>query len=435
MNITTANYTTVELSTASPGDLAIATGGTTGNMTITNNGDITGRVDVQGAASLNFSNTANTWYTSGVSNFTNGADTLSTTSTGEIDATNATINFLNGNDTFNNAGLTVAVGTNVFDFGAGTDSTTNTGTIQVEGTTTFANLENFYQTDSTIDMDAQNDDTGDITNISGAFTSSGDSALVVDSYLGGDHQLDCTTAAVSDCMNIGSSSTANVDGYGTAVYVYDTNEYGPGALNLGGIVVVNDATTYDTANDFYLDGPNVTGSGTPDAYIHKGLFDYHLVLNTTGANPDWALVGIPGQGAMEMTKFESLLQNVWYETAEGWSERTAELRDEYDNHAGRPEAASLDTSIGWSVWGKAFYGSTRRDTTESVTALGNTFTFDTTDRQELDGFQAGVDYTKRGDDNSIPAMGVLRRPRHFGYDVQCERRSCCVSSREWSGVI
>src|SRR5258705_4535466 len=92
------------------------------------------------------------------------------------------------------------------------------------------------------------------------------------------------------------------------------------------------------------------------------------------------------------------LQTLRNETADSWNERTSWLR--YENGAGMLQS-------GFSVWGKAYYGQIDRNTTNTLTTLGTTFTFDASYRQTYGGIQIGADYMFRGPNGGAWVVGAL----------------------------
>jgi len=374
-------------------DLAIgATTAGTGAITINNAGRITGTLNLSGASSSTFNNTsALSWHTSGTSTFTNGNDVLTNSSSGLIATSGATtFAFLNGADNFTNAGTliigeTAGASALTVTKGSGTMTMNNSGTIVMgslnAGTTTDGQINDqfFAQASGT------------------AFVASGGSRLMIDAFLGNgaDQQTSCgstplTYAGFADCITIGASS-----GTGTRISVNDTNSAGSGAFNFSGTVMLDG--TSGSAGDFFLSTSDGNVVLTPQGpAIVKGFTQYQLVFDATNAN--WDLVGLPTGAAFELSKITAGLQSLWYETADSWNERTSWVRYHYANGS---------MARGWSLWGKAYYGQINRDSENTLAVLGNSFTYDTSYRQNYGGLQIGGDFTVRDGNDGAWLFGVL----------------------------
>lgn len=228
-----------------------------------------------------------------------------------------------GDDIFNNTSFTswVVVGEN--DFGAGDDELNNSGLVLtavddgVDELTELLDLEEFNNQGGILSMnDGAEDDT---TYTSGDFTGSGNSRLVVDTFLG-------APGSTSDIFQIGGLS-----GGSTAIIVLDTNN-GPGAYNPTGIPIVfgsDDPShfTLSSQSDYYLDG-----------VLQKGLWDYHLVYNP--ATDVHLLIGEPGQVPAQLVTTSTAVQSLFGELGSLWRDRNADLRrfvnGAHNDKLGRP---------------------------------------------------------------------------------------------------
>jgi hypothetical protein len=92
------------------------------------------------------------------------------------------------------------------------------------------------------------------------------------------------------------------------------------------------------------------------------------------------------------------LQSLWYETADSWNERTSWVRYQYAN-------GSMER--GWSLWGKAYFGQINRDSKNTLAVLGNSFTYDTSYRQNYGGLQIGGDFAVRDGNDGAWLFGAL----------------------------
>lgn len=111
---------------------------------------------------------------------------------------------------------------------------------------------------------------------------------------------------------------------------------------------------------------------------------------------------------MELGSLMGGMQTIWHATADGWNERTAAVHNDYAaDEAGAPKLANANTINGWSLWGKAYYGSFDREASQSLTSHGNTFNYDTGYTQDLGGIQAGTDWMTRDSDGGAWVLGAL----------------------------
>src|SRR5262249_25127673 len=187
----------------------------------------------------------------------------------------------------------------------------------------------------------------------------------------------------ADCFNIGASS-----GTGTRVSVNNVNPIF-GSLNFSGITVVDAAT--GSANDFTLSTTDRNVVNTPQGLaIPAGFVQYQLMFDAP--NVQWDLFGIPSDGGAELSELVDGLQTLWWATADGWNERTAQIRHDYaEGHYGDGPAIG-----GWQYWGKVYHGQYDADgTNPSIDVFGRQFQYSTAYRQQYTGGQAGADFMLR----------------------------------------
>jgi hypothetical protein len=305
----------IQSNAGSPSDLVIAatTPGAVA-VVLVNNGAITGRIDLSGASSASFTN-SQSWTTSGTSNFSAGV--------------------LN-----------------------------NSGTVTTSGTTTFNNLA--FNNSGTLEMHGDDPATGDLTIISGTFTGSAGSKLVVDSSLG-TIGSGATCGTLSDCLQVGGSSGT------TGIVVHNTASPASAGYNSAGILVVSGASA---AGNFTLD-PSSDGYNSKTGTIEDGLFSYGLDYNS--ADQQVRLVSSPNAAAFQMPVLETAAQNVWYETSP-WLERQADLRDQLG-----PDGTGNITP---GVWAKGVANFLDRDSSVSFTASGPAASFGMNTRYIQDSYGA-----------------------------------------------
>ncbi|MDQ0390701.1 autotransporter domain-containing protein [Labrys monachus] len=357
------------------GDIAIATSG--GATTIDNDGTIIGRVSLTDSNDTFNNNSSNTWITVGDNQF--GA----------------------GNDTVNNVGRT---------------ETAVQGA--VAETTNFYGLETFVNGDpdseaagllTMIDETSGQiafDGARDVTYVSGVFDGVGNSTVGLDTYLG-------KAGSTSDVLAIGGLDEDGnlIDGAvtlgQTALLIHDVNS-GAGAFNLAGIEVVDVEDSsgvtygkYDSSHtaSFVISPESDDYSTEFGGVIDKGLFFYDLAV----IGNDQYLVGLPDTEAFQLPKLVTGAQSIWQETSSLWLGRQADLRSYLDgSQRGTPasKATGADprqpASAMPGVWVKMIGSWSSRNASNSFTAYGHTYHYDTGYRQDQYGFMAGIDFAKEG---------------------------------------
>jgi len=291
---------------------------------------------------------------------TDGNDTV--TNSGSL-TLGAGTSFGGGNDRLTNSG-TVALANDV-DFGAGTDSFVNNGTLTfgaiaqasaqravalsaVTGPTTrtIAGLESFANTGL---IDLRNGIVGDVLNISGAFSGSGNSGLGLD--------VRTTGTPAADQLVIAGAATGS-----TVVTINPVGGFT--GLQPGIVVVKTGAGT--SSNAFVL------AASQRDA----GLFTRGLVFDAgTGS---FALVSAPSTVASKLIKVTEGLQSLWLESADSITARLASDRDTAGAQRG--------------FWMSAVGGVSDRDTRRTITSFGLSQDTNLAYRQDVFGLQLGVDF-------------------------------------------
>ena len=352
----------------SPSGLAIDINSAT-DILVNNGGTIFGRIDFSGGTTSSFTNTSsNTWTTTGINNFTLGADTLTNTSTGRIEALDTTsFNFYNGI--------------------VGSDTVSNAGEIRLIAdldplaVASFTDLE-LFENSGLLNMHTGSILAGDAISIDGAYVASGLALLAVDSRLGG---LASTNVCGirSDCLSIASSTGV------TSVVVTDTAAQSNASYNPLGILVVDGSSALghfvlDPASSYYMAAHVYeTTTASYRNVLDKGLFFYDLLY--TPASSQHRLYGVPDAEAFELTRLETAAQSVWYSTSP-WLDRQADLRD----------TLNAGSSVTPGFWLKAFGGWASRDTTDAFGVAGYNFTYDIDYDQNTYGTVAGLDVGSEG---------------------------------------
>jgi outer membrane autotransporter protein len=249
---------------------------------------------------------------------------------------------------FTLSGFTTLSNSGTMDLAAGTLTVpaavfTNTGTIIAdEGATTITGQTNFANS-GTIDL--QDGAPGDVLTINSGFVGSGSSNLLVD-YSGAAVDRLVITGAASGTTTINVTPTANV------------------VINATPLLVVDTGTS--SANAFVL--------GTTSANF--GLID----LNLTQTGADYFLTSTPNVAAVEPVVVGNLANNLWYQSA-----------DIYSNYAAlRRTDLGVARTSNLGLWGQLYYEHDTDDD-QDVSVFGTDFTVARVSNKRY-GLQAGVDY-------------------------------------------
>ena len=322
--------------------------------------------------------------------------------------------------TFNNAGIWLTAGASDFGTpgGAASNTLNNTGLVQIGlgGGPTAATLNNLgaFNNGSASALGVVsmlNGHVGDSLLVSGLFTgAAGHSLLALDVQLGG-------PGSTADQLILQGGSAGQ-----TLIRVNDVL-HGPGALNPGGIVLVQGSSA---ASTFALD-PHQPGYDPVTRGIDKGLFTYPLVYSG-GAE---VLVGEPGLPAHQLATLGAAAEDIWSATAPG---------DQSEAHLALGLAnGGEDAAPGLHVWAQALNGGPSRlnggqtlmgranfasdpgsqsgalqgaslaglaQQTASFSAYGMTYGFDTGYAQAVSALVTGVDLAHHVDDRQAWSWGV-----------------------------
>ncbi|HNB96325.1 MAG TPA: hypothetical protein PLX07_15200, partial [Microthrixaceae bacterium] len=173
------------------------------------------------------------------------------------------VDLTDNNDHFEQDGYWDAYGTSTF--GAGTDDVDNDGYMAFSrfhgaaSTTTLTGLEFFDNAGTITAVDSQVNDQLVMTGTS--FTGTGGSELDIDVQLGG-------PGSAADRLYIGSAQGS------TFIAPNDLLAGSPGALNFGGILVVDSANAAEIGTEFSMDN------------VDKGFVEYELFFDAANAELD-----------------------------------------------------------------------------------------------------------------------------------------------------
>lgn len=330
---------------------------------------------------------------------------------------------LTGNaDTFNNLSSNTWITVGVSAFGDGVDVLNNTGNIvtavqgDVAEQTIFDSLESFVngnpagtsggvissidETPGTLGATAARD----VTYISGTFTGIGNSAIGLDTYIGGPGSTSDRLIVVG--LDATQTPLTGTTLSGTAgLLIHDVNA-GAAAYNTEGITLVQLVNGSSNAT-FTLDPRSSYYSPRFGGVLDKGLFIYDLVteLDENG-QPEVRLVSAPDEEVFEFPSFISAAQQIWYETSGVWLDRQADLRAYVLDPALSRGPGGTPADVTPGVWGKMIGSWSTRD--ESVTHVGRagTYQYDTGYSQDTYGFVAGADFGKSSGEQTW-ILGVL----------------------------
>ena len=249
-------------------------------------------------------------------------------------------------DVLNNAGLFQVIGTS--DFRGGNDVFNNLagGTLRfTDSVGTLANCETFNNA-GTITM--VNGVANNTLSICGNYVGSGAANLGIDVGI-------TSGGLISDRLNVGGNASGST--------VINPNLLGALVLDPDGVLVVDAATA--TGSPFTLGGRT-----------NFGLIDIRL-LQTGG---DTFLVALPNIAAIEPVVLGGLAQNLWYQSADIYSNYSALRRSDF----------GANRSNGLGIWGQVYYSQDKSDR-QNVTFFGNDFSVDRF-KTKRSGAQAGIDY-------------------------------------------
>ncbi len=373
------------------------------DIEVYNSGDVTGQMKLISFDSYAMVDNSGDWETSGIN----------------------MIYGLNGDATLNNSGMIETDGLTLFSFAsAGGDSiVNNSGEIYVNGLTSFGgplfgiddfnnsglvSMVNGVSDYGLVTLPVYGSGIGDMTIVAGNYNGMG-GALAVDAALG------AVGSSSSDMLVI----TGDVDG-STEVYV--NNVGGFGAYNPVGIPVIGVLSGNTDLGDFDL-------AGGP---IDTGLFSYDLFLDapadpaqwTPGFAPDakaWVLASYADSSAFMFAQTVSIAQNMWHTTADGYLDRSSDLREIYGStgtgystanadfiEAAPPTAAPAVNNNDNGVWLRGIGQYAESEGSESFEAFPGQFvSFNTDYNETIWGIEGGVDHAFHLNNGSTLVLGLM----------------------------
>ncbi|MEO4041911.1 autotransporter domain-containing protein [Hoeflea sp. CAU 1731] len=331
----------------------------------------------------------------------------------------------NGDATLNNSGMIETDGLTLFSFAsAGGDSiVNNSGEIYVNGLTSFGGplfgIDDFNNS-GLVSMVNGTSDYGLVT-LPVYGSGIGDMTIVAGNYngMGGELAVDAALGAVGSSSSDMLVITGDVDG-STDVIV--NNVGGFGAYNPVGIPVIGVLSGNTDLGDFDL-------AGGP---IDTGLFSYDLFLDapadpaqwTPGFAPDakaWVLASYADSSAYMFAQAASIAQNMWHTTADGYLDRSSDLREIYGStgtgvstanadfiEAAPPPAAPAVNNNGNGVWLRGIGQYAESEGSQSFEAFPGQFvSFDTDYNETLWGIEGGVDHAFHMNNGSTLVLGLM----------------------------
>jgi hypothetical protein len=277
-------------------------------------------------------------------------------------------------------------------FGAGTDDVDNDGVLAFSrytgaaATTTFTGLEFFDNSNLITSVDYQVNDQLVMTGT--AFTGAGASEFEFDVQLGG-------PGSAADRLFIGSAAGS------TLLTPNDLLAGQPGALNFGGILVVDSSNAAEVGNEFNM------------ANVDKGFIEYELFFDA--ANDNWLIVGLPDQEVFELLGAMSSSQDFWRRSGDAISARWQETRDASGNAGMNAGPGGSGRSEGWELWMQAHGGSEEIDNLQTYTLGGFFFAPDLSVDIDNRGFQFGFDNLS-GNVIYGATMGFNQQEMKFDFD-------------------
>ena len=287
-----------------------------------------------------------------------GAGTITNVSTGLI---NGRVIVGNGGVTFNNAGVWSTNGTNPF--GLGLNTLNNTGALYAGLSGTGAVPAALLSTTNFTGLAALNNSglvsmvnglAGDSLTTTGAYVGSGAGVLAIDVL--------AAPVPVVDQFTAGGTITGS-----TAVTLVPIGN--PGLVNAA-IVAHGNAV-----------GSSASALTVAPGSRNEGFIHYGIVYNAGAGN--YLLFGTPNGAAYETAMLGEAQNNLWYKTADAWSDHMSELRDAH--------GAGDQTVSGLHSWGVFNGGQLDRSANRSFTAFGVTSNYNIGFNQNYVGAELGLD--------------------------------------------
>ena len=220
------------------------------------------------------------------------------------------------------------------------------------------------------------------------FTGAGASEFEFDVQLGG-------PGSAADRLFIGSAAGS------TLLTPNDLLAGSPGALNFGGILVVDSSNAAEVGNEFNM------------ANVDKGFIEYELFFDA--ANDNWLIVGLPDQEVFELLGAMSSSQDFWRRSGDALSARWQETRDANGAAGMNAGPGGSGRSEGWELWMQAHGGSEEIENLQTYTLGGFGFAPDLSVDIDNRGFQFGFDNLSG---NAIYGltMGFNQQEMKFDFD-------------------
>lgn len=281
---------------------------------------------------------------------------------------------------------------------------TNTGTIEVTGDATFLGMTTFNNAGGVIDITHDDGDFSqvDLSFVGSTFDGGEGSTIVIDADLGlaaADGEDDQTLATDSDYIVF--SSVDPLTDLPTANGV---------TINEKTLVVINDVSPTEIGVNSPIGEVAITvhhgadNAPSLDAFalakpVNKGLWQYDMygVLDgEDGLSTDYVIASTASHHAFELPVMLTSTQHIWQESTSAMHDRMYELR-------AKQGADGVALSGGWV---KLTGSSLQRDLKDATTLYGKTNTVDNRYTQNVGGLQLGFDHVIARNDDARWQLGL-----------------------------
>jgi len=357
-----------------------------------------------------------------------------------------------GSNTLTNSGI---IDAGYFTPGAtatftGVDAVVNSGTINVNGAVSFEGDATFDNTGGLIDMRAAGHATNDVMSLNIAVSGNTYTPGVAYNFIGGAGSEIGLDASLGGTPSSGADVPADrllISGTATgSTGILLDNTSTTGAYNPQGITLV--AVNGASSNAFYLEDVSGTGGGVlqsgrgPLGAVKTGFWFYPLLQTShataladglTGANSsEYRLYGLPDVEVFQTPLAITGAEDIWYDTALGWTQRQDELRVRWPQVYG---AADTYGDGKFVFWTKATGNWDRRTSTNSldpyIPVPGQFAGFDTSFKQDTYSAQAGTDV---GFNGAFGKDGVLVLGASIGLVNSALKFKTSINEFDYSGV-
>jgi len=372
-NVTITNNGQVDAATGA----ILVTGGT--NATITNGatGILTGAATLSNTGAVSFTNNG-TWTLAGTSSLGTGATTLTNSALSRIVISGAaTLDFAAGADTFVNAGALVA--------GVGTEGAS---TLTLLGLETWNNSGQLLFGEGALSGTSDGVANDRIVAAGTLFTGSGGSTLVMDVDLSAD-QASCATAVTADCFDLRGSSTAGA----TSILL---NLVGSSLATAERVVLVDVAGAGTSgAGHFTLseDSSGYRSMGAAGA-VESGLYFYGLGYDTAAKQHFLEPMAFGGK-ALDLARISRAASEPWRTATGMWHDRQVDLRDDVARDA-----------VGPGAWLKLAGNVVNQDGLARLDLGTEEVTYNTSFRQSTTAIVGGVDLMRMYSGDSAWVLGL-----------------------------